>query len=120
MNIFFPSVQYTELVQLTYYCNCKCRLSEGEYDEIADETLESLADKFDVLVEEGVTSQDYDVQFAVCILLSTGYSKSAFLTMSKSTKDIFHLFEISINVSRPVMSTHYFQFYHKFVRQNFS
>ena len=48
---------------------CNCRLSEGEYDEIADETLESLSDKFDALVEDGVTSQDYDVQFAVCIYI---------------------------------------------------
>ena len=41
------------------------RLTEGEYDEVADETLESLADKFDALVEDGLTLQDYDVQLAV-------------------------------------------------------
>ena len=41
------------------------RLTEGEYEEVADETLESLADKFDALVEDGLTLQDYDVQLAV-------------------------------------------------------
>ena len=46
-------------------CGFCIRLTEGQYDEVADETLESLADKFDALVEDGLTLQDYDVQQAV-------------------------------------------------------
>ncbi len=42
------------------------RLTEGEYEEIADETLESLAERFDALPDEGFLSSDYDVQLAVC------------------------------------------------------
>ncbi len=43
------------------------RLSEGEYEAIADETLESLADKFDALPEQAATGSEYDVQLSVCI-----------------------------------------------------
>ena len=38
-------------------CGFCIRLTEGQYDEVADETLESLADKFDALVEDGLTLQ---------------------------------------------------------------
>ncbi|CAJ1068631.1 frataxin%2C mitochondrial-like [Xyrichtys novacula] len=43
-------------------------LSEAAYEKLADETLDSLADFFEDLTDEGFTEADYDVIFASGVL----------------------------------------------------
>lgn len=54
---------------MTFTCNfvslCKSELSESEYEKLADETLDSLAEYFEDLTDEPFTGADYDVVFSV-------------------------------------------------------
>ncbi len=43
----------------------KSELSEAEYEKLADETLDALADYFEDLTDETFTGADYDVVFSV-------------------------------------------------------
>lgn len=40
-------------------------LTEREYERLADETLDALADYFEDLTDESFTEMDYDVVFSV-------------------------------------------------------
>lgn len=49
-------------------CNsvsCKSELSEAEYEKLADETLDALAEYFEDLTDEPFTGADYDAVFSV-------------------------------------------------------
>lgn len=43
-------------------------LSEGQYEKLADETLDALADYFEDLTDEAFTGADYDVVFSSGVL----------------------------------------------------
>lgn len=43
-------------------------LSEAEYEKLADETLDALADYFEDLTDEAFTGADYDVVFSSGVL----------------------------------------------------
>lgn len=40
-------------------------LSEAEYEKLADDTLDALAEHFEDLMDEAITGTDYDVVFSV-------------------------------------------------------
>ena len=42
-----------------------CTLTEAEYEEVCEETLQSLADRFEDLAEGSLDKDDYDLQYAV-------------------------------------------------------
>lgn len=46
----------------------KSDLSEAEYEKLADETLDALADYFEDLTDEAFTGADYDVVFSSGVL----------------------------------------------------
>ena len=41
-------------------------VSEAEYEQLCEETLDSLTDKFEDLAEQKYTSENFDVNFSVC------------------------------------------------------
>lgn len=41
--------------------------SEAEYEKLADETLDALAEYFEDLMDEAFTAADYDVVFSVSL-----------------------------------------------------
>lgn len=43
--------------------------SEAEYEKLADETLDALAEYFEDLMDEAFTAADYDVVFSVSLSL---------------------------------------------------
>ncbi len=43
----------------------RSELTDNQYEEICEETLDSLAEMFDDIAEMNFTSQDFDVQFVV-------------------------------------------------------
>ena len=49
---------------------CSSQLTDALYEEVSEETLDSLTEKFEDLGEENFTSDNYDVGYAVCIKLS--------------------------------------------------
>lgn len=51
---------------LTYPVIVLCRdITETEYERLADETLDALAEYFEDLIDESFTGMDYDVVFSV-------------------------------------------------------
>ena len=51
-----------------------CRsLSDGDFEAICEETLDSLADKFEDLGEGDFTAEEYDVNFSVSIHIRCCY-----------------------------------------------
>lgn len=51
---------------LTYTVIVLCRdITETEYERLADETLDALAEYFEDLIDESFTGMDYDVVFSV-------------------------------------------------------
>lgn len=44
---------------------CKSEVSEAEYEKLADDTLDALAEYFEDLTDEPFTGADYDVVFSV-------------------------------------------------------
>jgi len=56
------------------YCTCNptnvvsCRLSANEYEDIADESLDSLTDMFEDIAEKFDCDEEYDVMYNVRML----------------------------------------------------
>lgn len=46
-----------------------CRLSANEYEDIADETLDSLTEMFEDIADKFDCDQEYDVSYNVRILI---------------------------------------------------
>lgn len=52
--------------QIFHYCVFLSD-SEAEYEKLADETLDALAEYFEDLMDEAFTAADYDVVFSVSL-----------------------------------------------------
>ena len=53
-------------------CSCSIffyfsELTDAAYEEVSEETLDALTEKFEDLGEEKYTSDNFDVNYAVCI-----------------------------------------------------
>ena len=59
----------TNIGSNSYYCVTFSDLSELEFEDICEETLDSLTDKFEDLSDLDFTDSQYDVEFAVSIFL---------------------------------------------------
>ena len=53
------------LIVSLYRSVFRTTLSESEYEEISEETLDSLTEVFEDIGDQGIASSEYDVQFAV-------------------------------------------------------
>lgn len=52
-------------IQCSFVSLCWSELSEAEYEKLADETLDALAEYFEDLTDEPFTGEDYDAVFSV-------------------------------------------------------